>query len=227
MKFSPRRPRWKYSKRKIVPVIAVIQKKVSSSSSRSASSKESLRPASPSVKPMPSATLKPLVKQRTRSTIDYKNVSLLRKCITGEGKIFPRRLTRVTSKQQRYIENAIKKARILGLLPFINISRPSRFWLLFNLWQRKAWLSAKKSAIDWLYNIEAGVKLFNNESSRLIFLKKSWRSIENYRTYPAMVLRFGFITVAFWPVARRAFLGILASRAMCYVKWCMIACCPG
>ena len=27
MKFSPRRPRWKYSKRKIVPVIAVIQKK--------------------------------------------------------------------------------------------------------------------------------------------------------------------------------------------------------
>lgn len=127
MKFSPRRPRWKYSKRKIIPVIAVIQKKASSSSSRSASSKESLRPASPSVKPMPSATLKPPVKQKTRSTIDYKNVSLLRKCITGEGKIFPRRLTRVTSKQQRYIENAIKKARILGLLPFINISRPSRF----------------------------------------------------------------------------------------------------
>jgi hypothetical protein len=37
---------------------------------------ESLRPTSPSVKPMPSATLKPPVKQKTRSTIDYK-MSLL------------------------------------------------------------------------------------------------------------------------------------------------------
>ena len=91
--------RFSKRKKKNLPVIAVIQKKVKSLSSPP---------------------------QKTRATIDYKNVSLLRKCITGEGKIFPRRLTRVTAKQQRYIENAIKKARILGLLPFINISRPSR-----------------------------------------------------------------------------------------------------
>lgn len=53
-------------------------------------------------------------------TIDYKNVALLRKYISAEGKILSRRFTRLTSKQQRHISTAIKTARIVGLLPFIN-----------------------------------------------------------------------------------------------------------
>jgi small subunit ribosomal protein S18 len=53
-------------------------------------------------------------------TIDYKNLSLLRQCISSEGKILSRRLTGLNSKQQRKMASAIKTARVAGLLPFIN-----------------------------------------------------------------------------------------------------------
>lgn len=52
--------------------------------------------------------------------IDYKDVDLLRKFITERGKILPRRITGLTSKQQRDLTIAIKRARIVALLPFIN-----------------------------------------------------------------------------------------------------------
>jgi small subunit ribosomal protein S18 len=52
--------------------------------------------------------------------IDYKDVDLLRKFITERGKILPRRITGLTAKQQRDLTQAIKRARILALLPFIN-----------------------------------------------------------------------------------------------------------
>ncbi len=52
--------------------------------------------------------------------IDYKDVDLLRKFVTERGKILPRRITGLTSKQQRDLTVAIKRARILALLPFIN-----------------------------------------------------------------------------------------------------------
>ena len=54
-----------------------------------------------------------------RAPIDYKNIFLLRKFITLQGKILPRKNTGITIKQQRYLTKAIKKARIGGLLPFI------------------------------------------------------------------------------------------------------------
>lgn len=56
--------------------------------------------------------------------IDYKNITLLRNFITFEGKIVPRRLSKLSAKQQRYMSRAIKNARIMGLLPFINKQRP-------------------------------------------------------------------------------------------------------
>ncbi|MBD2292214.1 MAG: hypothetical protein RLZZ507_3783 [Cyanobacteriota bacterium] len=52
--------------------------------------------------------------------IDYKDVDLLRKFITERGKILPRRITGLTSQQQRHLTLAIKRARIVALLPFIN-----------------------------------------------------------------------------------------------------------
>ena len=55
-----------------------------------------------------------------QGTIDYKNVVLLRKYISAEGKILPRRVTGLTAKQQRYMAKAIKNARMMGLLPFVN-----------------------------------------------------------------------------------------------------------
>ena len=57
---------------------------------------------------------------KTQDPIDYKDVDLLRKFITERGKILPRRLTGLTSKQQRDLTLAIKRARIVALLPFIN-----------------------------------------------------------------------------------------------------------
>ena len=52
--------------------------------------------------------------------IDYKDVDLLRKFITERGKILPRRITGLTAKQQRDMTQAIKRARLIALLPFIN-----------------------------------------------------------------------------------------------------------
>lgn len=52
--------------------------------------------------------------------IDYKDVDLLRKFVTERGKILPRRITGLTAKQQRDITLAIKRSRIVALLPFIN-----------------------------------------------------------------------------------------------------------
>ncbi|MEB3360052.1 MAG: 30S ribosomal protein S18 [Synechococcales bacterium] len=55
-----------------------------------------------------------------KEPIDYKDVDLLRRFITERGKILPRRITGLTAKQQRDLTQAVKRARVLALLPFIN-----------------------------------------------------------------------------------------------------------
>ncbi len=52
--------------------------------------------------------------------IDYKDVELLKKYITERGKILARRITGLTSKQQRDLTKSIKRARLLALLPYVN-----------------------------------------------------------------------------------------------------------
>ena len=52
--------------------------------------------------------------------IDYRNMSLISRFISEQGKILSRRINRLTLKQQRLITLAIKQARILSLLPFLN-----------------------------------------------------------------------------------------------------------
>ncbi len=51
--------------------------------------------------------------------IDYKDVETLKKYINERGKILPRRVTGACAKHQRHIAAEIKKARIIGLLPFV------------------------------------------------------------------------------------------------------------
>ena len=51
--------------------------------------------------------------------INYKDVDTLKKYINERGKILPRRVTGACAKHQRYIAGEIKKARIIGLLPFV------------------------------------------------------------------------------------------------------------
>ena len=53
-----------------------------------------------------------------KSRIDYKDVDLLRGFMDDRGKILPRRLTRLNTKQQRQVTKAIKRARSIALLPF-------------------------------------------------------------------------------------------------------------
>ncbi len=50
--------------------------------------------------------------------IDYKDVKLLQRYISEKGKIVPSRITAVSFKNQRKLAQAIKRARILALLPF-------------------------------------------------------------------------------------------------------------
>ena len=51
-------------------------------------------------------------------TIDYKKVDLLKRYITEDGKIRPRRQTGACARHQRVVAGAIKQARHIALLPF-------------------------------------------------------------------------------------------------------------
>lgn len=52
--------------------------------------------------------------------IDYKDVKLLGRFVSEQGKIIPSRITAVSSKKQRQLSRAIKRARNLALLPYVN-----------------------------------------------------------------------------------------------------------
>jgi small subunit ribosomal protein S18 len=52
--------------------------------------------------------------------IDYKDGGLLRKFISSYAKILPKKRTKVCSKHQRKLAVAIKRARIMAILPFVN-----------------------------------------------------------------------------------------------------------
>ena len=53
----------------------------------------------------------------TTTPIDYKNPQLLRSLITDRGKMVPRRISGSCAKHQRAISTAIRRARMLALLP--------------------------------------------------------------------------------------------------------------
>ena len=52
--------------------------------------------------------------------IDYKNVKLLQKYTTEQGKIIPKRITGTKAKYQRQLSLAIKRARHMALLPYVS-----------------------------------------------------------------------------------------------------------
>jgi len=51
--------------------------------------------------------------------VDYKNVPALQKLVTTQGKIFSRKRSGNCAKHQRQIQAAIKRARMLALLPYV------------------------------------------------------------------------------------------------------------
>ena len=50
--------------------------------------------------------------------IDYKNPQLLKSFLTDRGKIVPARISGVSARQQRQITKAVKRARMLALIPY-------------------------------------------------------------------------------------------------------------
>ena len=52
--------------------------------------------------------------------IDYKDVRLLGRFVSERGKMVPSRITAVSTKKQRELTQAIKRARFLALLPYVN-----------------------------------------------------------------------------------------------------------
>lgn len=55
--------------------------------------------------------------------IDYKKIDLLKRYVTDEGKIRPRRQTGACARHQRVVAAAVRKARHIALLPYTG-----RFW---------------------------------------------------------------------------------------------------
>ena len=51
--------------------------------------------------------------------IDYKDVKLLQRYVSERGNIAPSRITAVSARKQRELAKAIKRARFLGLLPYV------------------------------------------------------------------------------------------------------------
>jgi small subunit ribosomal protein S18 len=57
--------------------------------------------------------------ERNLRDIDYKAVEILRKYIPDRGKIAPRRVTGTCAYHQRKLARAVKRARLMALLPFV------------------------------------------------------------------------------------------------------------
>ncbi|MBT4714926.1 MAG: 30S ribosomal protein S18 [Candidatus Marinimicrobia bacterium] len=58
--------------------------------------------------------------ENKKMEIDYKNPSMLRRFVTEQGKILPRRITGTCSLHQRGLVTAIKRARNIALLAYTN-----------------------------------------------------------------------------------------------------------
>lgn len=51
--------------------------------------------------------------------IDYRDIDVLRRHVSAQGKISPRKRNGITAQYQRQLKVAIKRARFLGLLPYV------------------------------------------------------------------------------------------------------------
>ncbi len=57
---------------------------------------------------------------KNATVIDYKDVRTLSRFVSERGKMTPSRITAVSAKRQRALSNAIKRARFLALMPYVN-----------------------------------------------------------------------------------------------------------
>ena len=64
-------------------------------------------------------------KENGITDLDYKDVKLLRRFVTDQGKIMPRRVTGTSAKMHRKLVRAIKQARNIALMPYTSTSTES------------------------------------------------------------------------------------------------------
>ena len=57
--------------------------------------------------------------QRIPKYVDYKNVAYLKQFLNPHGRVIGKKRSRVPAAHQRAVANAIKKARFMGLLPYV------------------------------------------------------------------------------------------------------------
>ena len=59
-------------------------------------------------------------KENGITEIDYKDIKLLRRFVNDQGKIMPRRVTGTSAKMHRKVVRAIRRARSIALMPYID-----------------------------------------------------------------------------------------------------------
>ena len=64
-------------------------------------------------------------KENSTTDIDYKDIKLLKRFVTDQGKIMPRRVTGTSAKMHRKLVRSIKKARNIALMPYTNTGTES------------------------------------------------------------------------------------------------------
>lgn len=64
-------------------------------------------------------TMQNFLLQNDIKHIDYKDVEVLKQFLNPHGRINPRSRTHLSAKQQRALEIAVKRARFMGLLPYV------------------------------------------------------------------------------------------------------------
>ncbi len=52
--------------------------------------------------------------------VDYKDVRMLQRYTSERGKIMPSRITAISTKKQRLLAKAVKRARVLALMPYVS-----------------------------------------------------------------------------------------------------------
>ena len=113
------------SRRKVLSVSQILAR-VQKQRQRKLDQKKRKKPIKPIIPPKSLIIIlkdKPEKAVYNRRIIDYKHCGLLQRYIGLGGKIVPRRQTKLTAKQQRYVAKTIKSARIMGLLPFVSKER--------------------------------------------------------------------------------------------------------
>lgn len=113
------------SRRKVLSVSQILAR-VRKQKQRKLDQKKRKKPIKPIIPPKSLIIIlkeKPEKAVYNRRIIDYKHCGLLQRYIGLGGKILPRRQTKLSAKQQRYVAKTIKSARIMGLLPFVSKER--------------------------------------------------------------------------------------------------------